>query len=361
MLPYLWEWIRRLAIRQKRPRRLGAGSGFVAAENAEFAGSGADFGESLVEASGVGRFNVDEKLVFPGAAVDRAAFDFEQIDGVLGERLKRSKECARTMRETHGKRNLASFGGEPRAGLVFRDEKNEASKILGVVVNVFREDGTTVDFRGASGGDSCIRFVTARDHSAHAAGSVFGRDPFKVRMRKKESLALCECHRVGRHGTNIGERRTRTTDELMLDVKDDFRDHGKAAVEKKVVDANDGAGESVFDRGDKRVNGAFVDRAEGEVERCLRDGGDALAEKLDGGCFAESAGLTLKGNPHSVMVRCGHRLALSCNKGSQKAKYGPKGCCDLPSRVEHTCTAFSVRISSIHARIKKKRCGEPVK
>src|SRR6266566_2716805 len=57
----------------------------VASEHAQFAGGFAHFGESVVEAGGLFGFQVNEELVFPGAAVNRAALDFEQVYSVLGK------------------------------------------------------------------------------------------------------------------------------------------------------------------------------------------------------------------------------------------------------------------------------------
>ena len=71
-----------------------AGSGGVAAEDAEFAGGAADFGQGLIEARDVGGFDVDEKLIFPGAAVNRAAFDLKEIDAMLCEGFERGEERA---------------------------------------------------------------------------------------------------------------------------------------------------------------------------------------------------------------------------------------------------------------------------
>jgi hypothetical protein len=64
-----------------------ARSGDVATEDAEFAGGAADFSESLVEPGDFASFDVNEKLIFPRAAVNRAALNLEQIDAMLGEGL----------------------------------------------------------------------------------------------------------------------------------------------------------------------------------------------------------------------------------------------------------------------------------
>ncbi len=68
-----------------------AGSGDVAAEDAEFAGGGTDVGEGSVESGNIAGFDIDEKLILPGAAVNGTALDLEEIYTVLRERLQRSK------------------------------------------------------------------------------------------------------------------------------------------------------------------------------------------------------------------------------------------------------------------------------
>ena len=64
------------------------GGGDVGAEDAKFAGGGADFGEGGSELGCRGGIDVEEKLVFPWAAVDGAALDFQKVDSVSGEGLK---------------------------------------------------------------------------------------------------------------------------------------------------------------------------------------------------------------------------------------------------------------------------------
>src|SRR5207302_3906484 len=62
--------------------------GNVTAEDTEFAGGGADFIQRLFEPGNIACFDVNEKLVFPGAAMNRTAFNLEQIDAVPGKRLE---------------------------------------------------------------------------------------------------------------------------------------------------------------------------------------------------------------------------------------------------------------------------------
>ncbi len=87
-----------------------ARSGGVAAEDVEFAGGSADFGEGLIEAGDVGGFDVDEKLIFPGAAVNRAAFDLKEVDAMFCEGFEGGKERAGTVGETHCEGYFARFG-----------------------------------------------------------------------------------------------------------------------------------------------------------------------------------------------------------------------------------------------------------
>lgn len=68
-----------------------AGSGDIPAEDAEFAGGGTDVSEGLIEAGNIAGFDINEKLIFPGAAMNGAAFNLEQIHAMLRERLKGCK------------------------------------------------------------------------------------------------------------------------------------------------------------------------------------------------------------------------------------------------------------------------------
>src|SRR6267378_927900 len=60
--------------------------GGVAAEDAEFAGDVSDFREGLVEPGDISGFEIDKELIFPRAAVDGAAFNFEQTCRVFQDR-----------------------------------------------------------------------------------------------------------------------------------------------------------------------------------------------------------------------------------------------------------------------------------
>ena len=64
------------------------GCGNVTAEDTEFARGGADFMQRLFEPGNVPRLDVNKKLIFPRAAVNGAAFNFEQVDTVPGKRLE---------------------------------------------------------------------------------------------------------------------------------------------------------------------------------------------------------------------------------------------------------------------------------
>lgn len=64
-------------------------SGRIAAENTEFVGAIAEFGESLADRFVRGRApNVEVEAVMPGAAFERAAFNFEQVNTTFREYAK---------------------------------------------------------------------------------------------------------------------------------------------------------------------------------------------------------------------------------------------------------------------------------
>src|SRR5258708_27693553 len=136
------------------------------------------------------------------------------------------------------------------------------------------------------------------------------------------------------HGTKTGERSSRDTDQMVFDGEDGFRDDGEPALEEKVVDAHDRTSQRVFDGREKCVGGALIDGAEGSVKRGAGHGGNGVAEKLDCGGFAESAGFPLKGHAHGFAIGCAHRQALSCNKGRKtKSKDSLQVEKDLPGRI----------------------------
>lgn len=83
---------------------------------------------------------------------------------------------------------------------------------------------------------------------------------------------------------------------MVLDGEDGLGGDGEGAFEEEIVDTDDRAGERVFDRGEESVRKAFADGAEGGVKGGAWDCDDCFAEELDGGFFAEGAGLALKGN-----------------------------------------------------------------
>ena len=93
-------------------------------------------------------------------------------------------------------------------------------------------------------------------------------------------------------------------DEIELDGQNCFGGDGAGRLsQQEVVDADDRAGERIFDGDEQRVGGVFRDGAEDGVERSARDGGDFGAEELDRGGFAEGAGFALKGDSHFVNVQ----------------------------------------------------------
>ena len=77
-------------------------------------------------------------------------------------------------------------------------------------------------------------------------------------------------------------------------MENGFGDHGEIAFEKQVVDANDGTGERVFHWSEENVRCAIRDGGEGGIEGRARNSRDGIAEKLDGGGFAEGAGFALE-------------------------------------------------------------------
>ncbi len=229
--------------------------------------------------------------------MDGAAFDFLEVDAVPCEGLKRGEKCAGAVGEAHGDGHLARVR-DRRIGFGGAAEQEKTGEIFVVVLDSLGENDAAIMFGGAASGDARATFVAARDRFAHASGRVFRGNTLQVRMGRKKALALGQSHGVGSDRMEAAERRAGATDEVMFDAEDGLGGDREGAFEKQIVDADDGPGERIFDRGQEGVSPIFADGAKSGIERGARNGCDALAEKLDCGFFAESAGFTLKRNAH---------------------------------------------------------------
>lgn len=284
-------------------RRIGFGGG-VEAEDAQVVGGFAGFGERGVERFGFVGFNFENEAVCPRLAVNRAALDFAEIDIVASERLESCEERAGAMSELHRDRHFARVGGGCDCGGVgFAAQQDEARKIFGVVLDVFGQDDAVVVVGGAASGDGGGDFVAAAEDFADAAGGVFGGDAPEERMLSKEAFALRQRHGMRRDGLDLVERGAGDGDEVEFDGKDCLGGDREAIFEHEVVDADDRAGERVFDGDEQSVGGIFRDGAEDGVEGGARDGGCFGTEELNGGGFAESAGLALEGDAEWLCLR----------------------------------------------------------
>ncbi len=164
-------------------------SGGVEAQDAQIAGGFADFREGRFELGGRIGFKIQEKLIFPGAAVDGAAFDFLEVDAVLCERLERGEKGPGAMREAHGDGHFVGVGGR-RGSFSSRAEQEEAGEIFGVVLDAGKKDDSAVVLCGPAGGDGGAGFVAVGEGFANASGGVFRGDAFEVRVGYEETLAL---------------------------------------------------------------------------------------------------------------------------------------------------------------------------
>ena len=277
-------------------RRIGFCGG-VEAEDAEIVGGFAGFGQCVVEEFGFVGFDFEDEAVGPRLAVNRAALDFAEIDVVARERFERREQRAGPMRELHRDGHFARVcGGRDGGGIGFAPQQDETREIFGVVLDFFGEDHAAVVICGTAAGDSGRNFVATAKDFAHAAGGVFGRDAFEQRMLREEALALRERHGMRRDGLDLVERCAGDCDEIQLDGKNCFGGDGELIFKHEVVDADDRAGERIFDWDEERVGGVFRNGAEDGVERGARNRGDFGAEELDGGGFAEGAGFALEGD-----------------------------------------------------------------
>ena len=272
---------------------IGFGGG-VESEYAEVVGGFACFGEGGVEEFGFVGFDFENETVGPRLAVNRAAFDFAKVDVAAREGLKSGEESAGTMRELHRDGHFAGVGGGRDRCCGVGAEQDEAREIFGVVLDIFGEDHAVIVIGGAASSDCGGDFVAAGEDFADAAGGVFSGDALVERILCEEAFALRERHRMGRDGLDLVERRAGNCDEIQLDGENRLGCDGELIFEHEVVDADDGAGERIFDRDEESVGCVFRNGAENGVEGGARDGGNFGAEELDGGGFAEGAGLALE-------------------------------------------------------------------
>jgi hypothetical protein len=287
----------------------------VPAEDAEFAGGGADSGKCGIELGGAFSLDINEELIFPRMPVDGAALDFEKVHAVLCERLEGSEERAGAMSEAHSDGNFSGIRCSPGSSLMFWEQEHKARKVFGVVLNGFGENDGAVMLSGAAASDSGARFISPSKHLADAAGGIFRGDALEMRVGEKELLALRKCHRMRGDRPDVVQGGTRRRNEVMFDRKDGFRDDGERTFEQQVVNTHHRASERVFHGNEKGIGRAFGNGPERGIKRGTRDCGNRFAEKLNGGGFAEGAGLALKGYARGFVSRWIHRQALSCNKG----------------------------------------------
>lgn len=216
----------------------------------------AGFDEGLVKASRVMGFQIDKKLIFPGSAVNWAAFDLEKVDTVFRERVKECEKGSGAMSEPHGQGHFVSIErvefGCSRGG----DQKNEASEIFGIVLDILGDDEATVMLRGTGSGDGGERFVTKGESLADAAGGVLRGNALEMGTGGEEVLTLSESHGVRGHGADVLKRRAGTADEVMFDGQNRFRNDGQLAFEQQVINSYDGTRKGVFHGDEKRVGGA---------------------------------------------------------------------------------------------------------
>jgi len=291
------DWLLELALWRSFWSCSGVASGGIEAEDAEVAGGLADLGKSGFELRRRVGFYVDEKLIFPGAAMNGTAFNFEEIDAEAAERFERGEQCAGAVGEAQGDGHFVRVRSGQR-GFGGGTQQDKASEILGVILDVVGENDAAVVFGGAAACDGGGCFITTGEDFADAAGGVFCGNAFEMRMGDEKTFALGESHGMRGNGTDGLESGAGAGDEAMLDGKNGFRNDREMAGEEQIVDADDGARQGIFDGGEESVGGAFLDGTKGGIKRRAGDRSDCRAKELEGGFFAEGAGLALEGDAH---------------------------------------------------------------
>ena len=281
--------------------------------------------------------------------MDWTAFDFHQIDAVTGKRFQRCEERAgfvrKAERDGHFQRRarftllhppymkfghqVCLGGGTCASGARWfagafshhRDEKDKPGKVFGVVLDILGKNHATIMFGSAASSNRRTGFIAASESFPDTSGGVFCGHALQIRMRGEKTLALREGHRMRGHGAESLQGGTRATDEMVFDGENGFRDDAEIAFEQEIVNAHDRAGERIFHGNQKSVGGAFGDSAEGGIERCTWNSGDAFAQKLDGGGLAEGAEFALECHANRLSIEYGHStryLAIGAAKHEAK-------------------------------------------
>ena len=145
-------------------------------------------------------------------------------------------------------------------------------------------------------------------------------------------------------------------------MENGLRDHGEIAFEKHVVDANDGAGERVFHGSKENVRCAIRDGGEGGIESWARNSRDGIAEKLDGGGFAEGAGFALES--YTGGLKRGDQLAAPDGEarrlkptlhGATRADFGIAGMFCLPELPANSASVFGFAAAIANLEIRAPR------
>src|SRR5579864_556449 len=175
-----------------------------------------------------------------------------------------------------------------------------------MVLNVFKKNFAAIDFGGAFGGDGGARGIVGGDDGANAACRIERGHAQKLRMRAEEMFALRERDGMRLDGGEAVERGVRRSDQVKRDGMNDFGDDVKTALEKQIVGSVNGARESILDRRQGVVGGAFGDCRKERFKRRTRNGFDVFAEEAHGGLFAEGSALALEGDAGNGV--CGGHL-----------------------------------------------------
>ena len=173
--------------------------------------------------------------------MNRAAFDFAEIDVVARERFESGEQRAGSVGELHRDRHFACVGGGRESGGVgFAAQQDEAREIFGVVLDFFGQDDAFVVVGGAASGDGGGDFVATAEDLAQAeeAWKKVERDARENKAKAKDiEDAIYDIKAV--NPNRKSEEDTRTPAELLDFIESKGREADAALARLRALIARD--------------------------------------------------------------------------------------------------------------------------
>ena len=242
--------------------------------------------------------DVDVEGVLPRPPPQRARLDLREVHAAGRERPQRAVEDSGRVLQGKDDRGLARVGGGSRLA----GEHEETGEVLGIVLDAFQQDLSSVEARRQRGGDGGMAGGAVPEKVLHAAGGVVGRDGLDLRALGEEAPALGEGHRMGGDAAYRGQGRSRARDQALADAELGLAHDVESRDFQPVVVLVDRARERVLDGKQPAVGFArHHGREQGIEARAGKDLG-VLAEDHERRGVAEGPPLALDGDLDRLLI-----------------------------------------------------------